>query len=135
VVAELENEVAREILDRRDRIERFLQTVRDEPLEGCLLKLDQVGQVENVVDLRKRIAATLRAGIRIALDDERFRLRCENRARGCGRRSERSSLFAAAGFAGDDFGSVDFAIKFLILSIRSAGQRETHPKRSPGIGR
>ena len=60
VLAELQDQVTGEVLDRRDRIERFLQPLRDEPMEARLLQLDQVGQVEDVGILAKRVAGALR---------------------------------------------------------------------------
>jgi len=63
MLAELQHQVAGKILDRRDRVERFLQTVADEPFEGGLLQLDEIGELQHVGDLRERIAAAFRTGI------------------------------------------------------------------------
>ncbi len=70
VLAELQHEVAGEILDRGDRRERIGQALADEPLEARLLQFDQIGDLEDVRNLRKGMARAGRPGIVVRLDGE-----------------------------------------------------------------
>ncbi len=49
VLAELDGESPGVVLDRRDVVDRLAETFRQEPLEGGLLDVDQVGEVEDVL--------------------------------------------------------------------------------------
>ncbi len=73
MLAEFQNEVTGEILDRRDRLERFLQAVVDEPLERRFLKFDQIRDRQRAGDFRKRVPRALRTRIVVRFDGERFR--------------------------------------------------------------
>ena len=53
VLAELDGERAGVVLDRRDVVDRLPQALRQEPPEGGLLDVDQVGEVENVLQARE----------------------------------------------------------------------------------
>ena len=62
VLAELEDQVTGEILDRRDRGERFRQTLGLEPIEASLLQLDEIGDFEDVRNLRERMRSRFGPG-------------------------------------------------------------------------
>src|SRR5213079_364726 len=53
VGAELDGERAGVVLDRRDVVDRLSQALVQEPLERSLLDVDQIGEVEDVLDLGK----------------------------------------------------------------------------------
>ena len=58
-LAELHGEVAGVVLDRRDVVDRLAQTTVlgvDQPVEGLLLDVDQVGDVEDLVQARETTA-------------------------------------------------------------------------------
>jgi hypothetical protein len=55
MLAELEDQVAGEIFDRRDRSERFAETFGLEPIEAGLLQFDQIRNFEDVRNLRKGV--------------------------------------------------------------------------------
>src|SRR5205085_8402151 len=61
VLAELDGERAGVILDRRDVVDRFSETLLQEPLEGSLLDVNQVGKIENVLQARKTLARARRS--------------------------------------------------------------------------
>src|SRR5205823_8959791 len=61
VVAELDGGRARVVLDRRDVVDRLPEPFAEEPLEGRALDVDQVGEVENVLETRKRLARAWRS--------------------------------------------------------------------------
>ena len=48
-VAELDRQRAGVVLDRRDVVDRLAQALVLEPVEGGLLDVDQVGEVEDVL--------------------------------------------------------------------------------------
>ena len=60
VLAELDGERAGVVLDRRDVVDRLPQALRQEPPEGGLLDVDQVGEVENVLQARESRARARR---------------------------------------------------------------------------
>src|SRR5581483_9413647 len=60
VLAELDGERAGVVLDRRDVVDRLAQAPLEEPLEGGLLDVDQVGEVENVLQTRKALTRARR---------------------------------------------------------------------------
>src|SRR4029079_3815394 len=62
VVPELDGEGARVIGDRRDVVDRLAEALLQEPLEGRLLDVDEVGEVEDVLQARKRLARSWRDG-------------------------------------------------------------------------
>ena len=55
VVAELDGEGSGVVLDRRDVVDRLPEAFVQEPLERGLLDIDEVGEVEDVLDLGKRL--------------------------------------------------------------------------------
>jgi hypothetical protein len=61
VLGELHRERAGVVLDRRDVVDRLAQALFLEPLEGGLLDVDQVGEVENVLETRKALARAWRS--------------------------------------------------------------------------
>ena len=61
VLGELDGERAGVILDRRDVVDRLSQALLQEPPEGRLLDVDQVGKVEDVLETRKTFARTRRS--------------------------------------------------------------------------
>src|SRR5581483_174331 len=63
VVAELDGERAGVVLDRRDVVDRLAKAVLEEPLEGRLLDVDQVGKVENVLQARETLARARRSDL------------------------------------------------------------------------
>ena len=73
VLAELENQVAGEVFDRRDRGKRFRKAFGLEPIEAGLLQLDQIRNLEDVRNLRKRVSRALGPGIGRLLDRKRSR--------------------------------------------------------------
>ena len=62
VVTELDGERARVVGDRRDVVDRLAKAFVQEPLERGLLDVDQVGEVEDVLQTRKRLARARRDG-------------------------------------------------------------------------
>src|SRR5262249_44575967 len=60
VLAEVDGERAGVILDRRDVVDRLAEPFAEEPLEGLTLDVDQVGEVKDVLETRKRLARTRR---------------------------------------------------------------------------
>jgi hypothetical protein len=50
VLGELDGEGAGVVLDRRDVVDRLAKALLLEPLEGGLLDVDQVGEVEDVLE-------------------------------------------------------------------------------------
>jgi hypothetical protein len=50
VVAELDGERSGVVLDRRDVVDRFLETFLEEPFERRLLDVDQVRKVDDVLE-------------------------------------------------------------------------------------
>src|SRR3990172_4922362 len=60
VLSELHGEGSRVVLDRRDVVDRLAQAVLHEPLEGRLLDIDEVGEVEDVLKARKALARARR---------------------------------------------------------------------------
>ena len=61
VVAELDRERARVVLDRRDVVDRLAEPFAHEPVERLTLDIDEVGEVEDVLETRKRLARTRRS--------------------------------------------------------------------------
>jgi hypothetical protein len=61
VLTELDSERARVVLDGRDVVDRLPQALVQEPLEGGLLDVDQVGEVENVLEARETRARARRS--------------------------------------------------------------------------
>src|SRR5204862_388288 len=61
VVAELDGERAGVVLDRRDVVDRLAEAFAQEPVEGLTLDVDQVGEVENVLETRERLARAWRS--------------------------------------------------------------------------
>src|SRR5262249_52950624 len=61
VLAELHRQRAGVVLDGRDVVDRLAKTLVHEPLERGLLDVDQVGEVENVLEARKRFARVRRS--------------------------------------------------------------------------
>src|SRR5262249_57953110 len=61
VVAELDGERSGVVLDRRDVVDRLAEAFAEEPVEGLPLDVDQVGEVENVLETRERLARARRS--------------------------------------------------------------------------
>src|SRR5581483_2147527 len=55
VIAELDGERSRVVLDRRDVVDRLAKTLFQEPGEGRLLDVDQVRKLENVLQARETL--------------------------------------------------------------------------------
>ena len=62
VLTELDREGAGVVRDRRDVVDRLAEALVQEPLERGLLDVDQVGEVEDVLQTRKRLARAWRDG-------------------------------------------------------------------------
>ena len=60
VVPELDRQRAGVVGDRRDVVDRLAEALVQEPLERGLLDVDQVGEVEDVLQARKRLARSWR---------------------------------------------------------------------------
>src|SRR5262249_43782871 len=63
VRAELHRQSAGVVLDRRDVVDRLAEALVQEPLEGGLLDVDQVGKVENVLETRETGARARRSDL------------------------------------------------------------------------
>jgi hypothetical protein len=63
VVAEFHGECAGVVLDRRDIVDRLLETLLHEPLEGGLLDVDQVWKVKDVLQAGKALARSARGDL------------------------------------------------------------------------
>src|SRR5207244_2072903 len=61
VLSELHGERSRVVLDRRDVVDRLSETLLQEPLEGGLLDVDEIGKVENVLQARETFARARRS--------------------------------------------------------------------------
>src|SRR5581483_6364013 len=61
VLAELHRERAGVVLDRRDVVDRLAKAFLQEPVEAGLLDVDQVGEVENMLQARERLARVRRS--------------------------------------------------------------------------
>ena len=68
MLAEFEDQVPGEVLDRANRIERLGQTLGLEPLEAGLLQFDEIRDFEDVRDLRERVPIALGTRIRGLID-------------------------------------------------------------------
>ena len=60
VLGELDRKGPRVVLDRRDVVDRLAQTALQEPVEGRLLDVDEVGEVEDMLQARKALARARR---------------------------------------------------------------------------
>src|SRR5207249_11641363 len=61
VLAELHRERAGVVLDRRDVVDRLPEALVHEPAKRGLLDVDEVGEVENVLQARERLARVRRS--------------------------------------------------------------------------
>ena len=60
VLAELDGERPGVVLDRRDVVDRLPEPFAEEPVEGLTLDVDQIGEVEDVLETRERMARARR---------------------------------------------------------------------------
>src|SRR5207344_2202995 len=60
VLGELDRKRPRVVLDRRDVVDGLAKTALQEPVEGRLLDIDEVGEVEDMLQARKAFARARR---------------------------------------------------------------------------
>ena len=91
VITELDCERSGVILDRRDVVDRLAEAFVQEPLEGLTLDVDQVGEVENVLETRERLARAWRED-RLGQEEQpplqAWRMRAKRKTAGKGVRAE-----------------------------------------------
>src|SRR5579875_1990625 len=101
MLAELEDKVAGEILDRRDRSERFGQALGLEPVEARLLELYEVGHLKDVRNLPERVPFAFGSRLGALFDGERARRHWERRGH-----NRRSAVAVAQNLERRDGGSL-----------------------------